>query len=196
MAGIRDRIKDLRRVRAGDLVPHAKNWRTHPPEQRAALAAIVSELGFAGAVLTRELPDGRLGICDGHMRQELDADAVLPVLVTDLTEEEADKLLLTYDPIGAMAKADAEKLDALMKGVQTDSGALRDMIHNLAMAAKCPSTLPQAGLTDPDAVHDPPAEPITKPGDLWLLAPYFECADCGKVYTYEEGLAIQECPCG
>jgi hypothetical protein len=27
---IRDRIKELRRVRAGDLRPHPKNWRKHP----------------------------------------------------------------------------------------------------------------------------------------------------------------------
>lgn len=153
---IRDRIKDLRRVRAGDLVPNPKNWRQHPPEQRAALEAVVGELGFAGAILARELDDGRLMICDGHARQELDENAVLPVLVTDLTEEEADKLLLTYDPIGALATADAQKLDALMASVRTDAPALQAMLRNLAVAAKCPSTLPQPGLTDPDAVPEPP----------------------------------------
>ena len=35
---IRDRVKELRRVRAGDLKPHPKNWRTHSrvPKERAA----------------------------------------------------------------------------------------------------------------------------------------------------------------
>ena len=37
---IRDRIKDLRRVRAGDLVPNPKNWRRHPRAQANALGAL------------------------------------------------------------------------------------------------------------------------------------------------------------
>src|SRR5207302_10497693 len=31
---------------------------------------------------------------------------------------------------------------------------------------------PQAGHTDPDDVPDPPAVPVTKPGDLWQLGPH------------------------
>jgi hypothetical protein len=33
----RDRIKELRRVRATELSPHPLNWRVHPPQQRAVL---------------------------------------------------------------------------------------------------------------------------------------------------------------
>ena len=32
---IRDRVKELRRVKAGELRPHPKNWRVHPQAQRA-----------------------------------------------------------------------------------------------------------------------------------------------------------------
>jgi len=35
--------------------------------------------------------------------------------------------------------------------------------------AKAQPQVPKAGLTDPDAIPDPPKKPITKPGDLWLL---------------------------
>jgi hypothetical protein len=49
---------------------------------------------------------------------------------------------------------------------------------------------------DPEDVPEPPEEPITKPGDLWLLGVYFECESCGKKYDYDEGLAMKECPCG
>lgn len=41
---IRDRIREFRRVRAGDLTPNPNNWRTHPPEQRAALQGILQEV--------------------------------------------------------------------------------------------------------------------------------------------------------
>jgi hypothetical protein len=66
----RDRIKDFRRVDASALVPNPKNWRIHTDAQRAAYRSLVAELGFAGAELVRELPDGRLMLIDGHMRAE------------------------------------------------------------------------------------------------------------------------------
>ena len=41
----RNRIKEHRRVRAGDLVPHELNPRTHSEAQRQALAALYAEIG-------------------------------------------------------------------------------------------------------------------------------------------------------
>jgi hypothetical protein len=48
------------RVKARDLVPHELNFRTHPDAQRAALATLYDEIGFAHSFLAYELPDGRL----------------------------------------------------------------------------------------------------------------------------------------
>src|SRR5215831_69102 len=96
---IRDRIKELRRVRAGDLKPHPKNWRVHPDAQKNALRGLLAEIGYADTLLTRELPDGSLQLIDGHLRAETTPDSQVPVLVTDLTEEEAEKVLLTLDPL-------------------------------------------------------------------------------------------------
>jgi hypothetical protein len=64
---IRDRIRELRRVRARDLVPHPKNWRKHPRAQAAALRGLLTEIGYADALLVRELRDGALMIIDGHL---------------------------------------------------------------------------------------------------------------------------------
>jgi adenine-specific DNA methylase len=58
---IKDRIKELRRVRASELVPNAKNWRTHPTAQAQALRAMLLDVGYADALTARELPDQRLG---------------------------------------------------------------------------------------------------------------------------------------
>jgi hypothetical protein len=57
---IRDRIKSLRRVKASDLKPNPRNWRQHPDTQRTALSAVLEEVGYADALLARELPDGSL----------------------------------------------------------------------------------------------------------------------------------------
>ena len=73
---IRNRIKAHRRVRAGDLVPHEWNFRTHPEHQRAALGALYREVGFARSLLAYELPDGRLNDPD------MEVDVVDPVAST------------------------------------------------------------------------------------------------------------------
>ncbi len=67
---IQDRTVELRRVPASDLHPHPKNWRRHPKAQQDALRAMLDRVGFVGAVIARETPDG-LMLIDGHLRADL-----------------------------------------------------------------------------------------------------------------------------
>lgn len=108
METIRNRIKGHRRLRAGDLVPHEWNFRLHPENQRAALAALYRDIGFARSLLAFELPDGRLKLLDGHLRRELDPDLEVEVEILDVTEEEARILLLSLDPLAALAETQQE----------------------------------------------------------------------------------------
>ena len=129
---IRDRIKELRRVSASMLRANPKNWRTHPPAQVSAMQAVLAEIGFADAMLARETEDG-LELIDGHLRQEIMGDQLVPVLVVDVTEEEADKLLLTLDPLAAMAGMDRDAVAALLDGISWSNGFARDMLETLDM---------------------------------------------------------------
>jgi len=162
---IRDRIVGLRRVRASDVKPHPRNWRKHPKAQRKALEGILSEIGYADALLARELPDGSLQLVDGHLRAETTPDQEVPVLVLDVTEEEANKLLVSLDPLAAMAGADSENLESLLAEVRTDDDALKRMIDSLARHAGIDLGEP---LEDDEAVA-PPENPVTRPGDLWTM---------------------------
>lgn len=128
---IRDRIKSFRRVKARELLPHPRNWRTHSREQQDAMRGVLAEIGYADALLARELPDGSLQLVDGHLRAEVAADALVPVLVLDVSEAEALKLLATLDPLAAMAGADAEMLGALVGDVATENEAVRAMLKQL-----------------------------------------------------------------
>jgi ParB-like chromosome segregation protein Spo0J len=167
---IRDRIKELRRVRAGDLKPHPKNWRSHPDSQKNALRGLLAEIGYADTLLTRELEDGSLQLIDGHLRRETTPDALVPALVTDLTEEEAEKVLLTLDPLAAMATADKDNLQALLASLKFESPDIAAMLESLATDFKIdPSALTVPGQTDPDAIPEPPDSPTTESGDLWIL---------------------------
>ena len=133
---IRDRIKSLRRVRAGDLIPNPRNWRTHPQEQQDALRGVLAEVGYADALLVREAPEG-LVLIDGHLRAGLDPEAKVPVLVLDVTAEEADKIMLTLDPLAAMAEADQQRLEELLREIETGSDAVQSLLNSLAVEAAC-----------------------------------------------------------
>jgi len=128
---IRDRIKQLRRVRAGDLIPHAKNWRTHPDAQRDALRGVLAEVGYADALLVRELPGGELQIIDGHLRAETTPESQVPVLVLDINEAEAEKILLIHDPLAAMATADQQQIGDLLQTCDFENEHVAEMLAEL-----------------------------------------------------------------
>lgn len=132
---IRDRVKELRRVRASELVPNPRNWRTHPDPQRDALRGVLSEVGYADALLARELDDGRLELIDGHLRAETTPDVLVPVLVLDVDEAEATKILLTHDPLAGMAGIDSQRLDGLLGETDFKSPAIVAMLADLEDAA-------------------------------------------------------------
>src|SRR5919109_661338 len=100
---LRNRIAKHVRVRAGELVPHELNPRVHSDAQRAALAELYDEIGFARSLLAYELPDGRLKLIDGHLRASMDPDQEVEVEVLDVNPAEARALLLAIDPLAELA---------------------------------------------------------------------------------------------
>jgi hypothetical protein len=141
----KDRIKELKRVKASELIPNPKNWRTHPIAQKNALSSVLDSIGYADAVLARETDDG-LMLIDGHMRAELTPDEEIPVLVLDITEQESDLLLATHDPISAMAGKDDLILKNLLSDITAQSEPLNDLLTELA--GKPPE------IPDPDSWQD------------------------------------------
>jgi hypothetical protein len=118
-------------VPVGELRPNPRNWRTHPKAQRDALRAVLAEIGYADALVARELEDGSLELVDGHLRAETTPEAVAPVLVLDVSAAEADKLLLTLDPLAALAGVDEQALDELRAATHFDSPALNELLDGL-----------------------------------------------------------------
>lgn len=111
---LRNRIKELRFVPAGQLRAHPQNWRTHPSYQRRMLRAALDEIGFADCVLACESSGDTLTLIDGHLRVDLvPPETPIPVLVLDLNADEAKKLLATLDPLAGFAEPDWTKLQEL-----------------------------------------------------------------------------------
>jgi hypothetical protein len=179
---IRDRIRELRRVKASELVANPKNWRRHPKEQSAAMRGLLNEIGYAGALLARELPDGTLQLIDGHLRLETTPKATVPVLVLDVTEAEADKILLTFDPISALAQADKAQMEALLATVRTENTAVAAMLERVAGESAW-QVVERGELADPPAQIDKAAELQAKwgtaPAQAWQIGPHrLVCGDC------------------
>ncbi|MFN0054236.1 MAG: hypothetical protein ACKV0T_18830 [Planctomycetales bacterium] len=156
----RNRVRELRHIPAGELLPHPRNWRIHPPRQRALLSAAMEEIGCADALLGRETADGRVMLIDGHLRTELAPHETLPVLILDVTEDEADKLLATLDPLAAMAETGVERLNELLAGIQTDSAPFQELLKAAAEAASADR------LSAEESTESPPSPGALAPQSL------------------------------
>ena len=96
---------------------------------------MLARVGWAGALLFNERT-GRL--VDGHARKDLpiSRDKPLPVLVGSWSDEQERLILLTLDPIGAMAETDADQLEELLSGVSTDDDEfVGDVLDRIRTAA-------------------------------------------------------------
>jgi hypothetical protein len=179
---IRDRIRRLVRVPARELLRNPKNWRRHPRAQADALLGLLTEIGHADALIAWELPDGRLMLINGHLRAETTPDAQVPVLVLDVSELEADKLLLILDPLALMAESDAERLKALLTTVRTDSQAVEELFRRTA-GEHLWEVLHPHELNDAEVAPDRSAELRrkwnTENGQHWRIESHrLVCGDC------------------
>lgn len=129
----RDRVSKLIRIRPRDLKDNAGNWRKHPEFQRRALKGMLQEVGIAGALLaySSQRNDGALTLIDGHLRKDLSLDVPVPVLVLDVTDDEADKLLATIDPIAELATAAQEDLRALLGRIQPVNADVKELLEKI-----------------------------------------------------------------
>ncbi len=112
-----------------ELAPNPKNWRTHPKHQTDALRDVISEVGWAGALLFNE-QTGHL--IDGHARKFVAKGEKVPVLIGSWTEEQEKLILATLDPLAAMAGTDQAKLDELLSEISINSEAVQQMLASLS----------------------------------------------------------------
>ena len=133
---INDRIVELRRVPANQIKPHPENWREHPREQQTALEGLIAEVGIADAVLAYEPTPGELVLIDGHLRRDTLEDTVVPVLVTDLTEDEARLMLATHDPLTEMARQNDELMRDLLEQISAEDASVQKLLEELSSQAQ------------------------------------------------------------
>jgi hypothetical protein len=131
----RNRITRTGTAPAGEFIANVKNWRVHPKAQREALTGVLREVGWVTGVIVNKTTGS---VIDGHARIEealkMGEATPVPFIEVELSEDEEAKILATLDPLSAMAGADKEQLDALLRDVQTSDAAVMQMLDDLAKA--------------------------------------------------------------
>ena len=149
-------------------MPYAKNARTHSAAQVDQIAASIREWGWTNPVLVDEAGT----IIAGHGRV-LAARKLrivdVPVMVAAGWSEAQKRAYTIADNKLTLNGGWDEELLGLELGELEVLGFDLDLIgfsedERAALAAQGTE-----GLTDPDAVPDLPSNPVTRPGDLWLL---------------------------
>jgi DNA modification methylase len=171
------------------LIPYARN----PRKNGAAvdrMCAAIREFGFRIPVVARS--DGT--VIDGHLRlkaaQRLGLADVPVALADDLSEAQIKAFRLLANRSAAWAEWDEDLLALELQDLQSlgydlaltgfDAGELKGLLEDG----------PAAGLTDEDAIPAPPAKPLTRPGDLWVLGPHrLLCGDATAATDIERLLA-------
>ncbi len=116
----RNRIVGYGDASPDQLMANPKNWRMHGARQQEALRAAIGLVGFLDPVIVQRGTDM---VVDGHLRVMLamrHGEETIPVQYVDLTDEECDLVLATFDPIGDLAESDDEMLAELLGGMEDD----------------------------------------------------------------------------
>lgn len=137
MTDWRNRIIETRTVRVEDIQPHPSNWRRHPEAQESAIRGLLSQVGIVAPLVAYESEQyGGLVLLDGHLRQETGGE--WPVTILDVTDQEADIILATFDPITGLAEMDTGALAELLGRVDMEAiedDGLAGLLEELATAS-------------------------------------------------------------
>jgi site-specific DNA-methyltransferase (adenine-specific) len=159
---------DHKAVAIEQLIPYALNSRTHSDEQVAQLAASIREFGFTNPVLV----DEENNLIAGHGRvmaaRKLGLKEVPAVIVTGLDDRKRRALIIADNKLALNASWDEQALRVELEDLAADFGGLMGFSED-ELAALLAEVTVEEGLTDEDAVPEAGPEPITKPGDVWVM---------------------------
>ncbi len=154
----RNRIVEHIQLPASELLPHENNPRIHGSFQKEALIALGREVGFARSLLGYRDALGRVRLIDGHLRREVLGNGEVCVEILDVTDDEARKLLLSIDPLAALAETERGPLEILRNLVATDEDALATLWASI-------ETLPE----EVDLEKENKAEKAKNLPEKWLV---------------------------
>lgn len=166
----------IRQMPVADLIPYARNARTHSDAQVALIASSIREFGFNNPVLV----DGARGIIAGHGRvlaaRKLGLAVVPAIELTHLTEARKRAYILADNRLAeqagwdrdllSMELADLSELGIELAGIGFEGAELDALLDHRSADPKEEQT------------PAPPANPVSRLGDVWHLGAHrLMCGD-------------------
>jgi len=173
----------IEQVAVTALIPYAKNSRTHDDAQIAQIAASIKEFGWTNPILV----DGDKGIIAGHGRlmaaRKLGMTEVPVIELKNLTPTQKKAYIIADNRLALNAGWDNQLLTIELNELLADKFSLDLLGFNAdELNALLNPIEVIEGLTDEDEVPEPPPEPITKLGDVWILGNHrLMCGDSTSI---------------
>ncbi len=175
------------KMKINDLIPYARNSRTHSEEQVTQIASSIKEFGFTNPIII----DEQGGIIAGHGRvmaaKKLGIKEVPCVQVNGWTEAQKKAYVIADNKLALNAGWDEKMLSLEFDELQelgfdlSLTGFSKDEILSLKPLEET------VGLTDEDEVPETPEVPITVLGDIWLLGNHgLMCGDSTSIDAVEK----------
>jgi site-specific DNA-methyltransferase (adenine-specific) len=181
-------VSQVEKVSIEKLIPYARNARTHDEAQVSQIAASIKEFGFNNPILISD----DYSIIAGHGRlaaaRKLGLAEVPVIRLSHLSDTQRKAYVLADNRLALNAGWDNDllKLELIeLKAEDVDLEMLGFSVEELDGLLN--ALEPTEGLTDEDAVPEPPPEPITKPGDIWILGKHrLMCGDSTSIDHLEK----------
>ena len=173
-----------------ELVPYARNARTHSDAQVALIAGSIREFGFNNPVLV----DGASGIIAGHGRvlaaRKLGMSRVPVIELAHLTEAQKRAYILADNRLAEQAGWDRDLLGLEL----ADLSELGIDLANIGFDGADLDALLNNAAADPkeEATPEVPEAPVSRPGEIWQLGPHRlmcgDATDAGAVASLLDGI--------
>ncbi|MDH5528253.1 MAG: site-specific DNA-methyltransferase [Nitrospirota bacterium] len=162
----------VKQAQVDSLVPYIRNARTHTDAQVAQIAASIQEFGWTNPILV----DGDNGVIAGHGRllaaRKLGLETVPVIELSHLTDAQKRAYILADNKLAENAGWDDELLAielGELKDADFDLGLVGFDEDELArLLGDAVETHEESNVGD-DTAPEPPEQPVSRPGDLWIL---------------------------
>jgi len=178
----------IEQLPTADLIPYAKNTRTHSEIQISQIAGSIREFGFTNPVLI----DNDNGIIAGHGRvmaaSKLGLAKVPCIRLAHLTDTQKRAYIIADNKLALNAGWDMEMLGLELADLRESDFDLdlTGFTDEELASILCETT---EGETDPDEVPELPVDPVSVLGDVWILGKHrIACGDCTDQGTVDKAL--------
>lgn len=181
--------RPIKELKTDDLIPYINNSRTHDESQVNQIAASIKEFGFLNPVIV----DGEHGIIAGHGRvmaaKKLGLEFVPCLEAGHLSAAQKKAYIIADNKLALNAGWD----DAILR---VEFEALKELDFDLTLTGfsldelsdfEIEELAPEYEEDADGEVIEPPAEPKTKEGDVWVLGKHrLMCGDSTSIDALEK----------